>query len=273
MAAPFSLTQSILVSDPVAYKSATQSPFLARASQGRVSKDVLGQWLANDRLYIHAYIRGAGRLLSFLRLPEAVSVPRDEAAGREESASTGLLHWVVDALVNIRREEDFFVRTAARYGLDVNLPAGVDGRVAPGAKLEGLCRFEVLFDGISPGGRLPWLEAAVVFWATEKCYLDAWSGAAARLSTADGASQGDADTDADGGALRREFVPNWSSGEFAQFVDRLGEIIDSAARREVRLRQAEGEAVKVELLDRALAKWQQVLAAEEAFWPAMEARP
>ncbi|KAL7944294.1 hypothetical protein V8C42DRAFT_326398 [Trichoderma barbatum] len=270
MAAPFSLTQTILISDPLAYKSATQSPFLAQASQGSLSKSLLGQWLANDRLYIHAYIRGVGRLLSFLQLPEVVTPPRDEAAEREQPPNSKLLHWMIDALVNIRREEDFFVRTAAKYGIDVNLPAGADGRVTASAKLEGLRRFEGLFDGISPsnddGVILPWLEAAIVFWATEKCYLDAWSGAAARLST-----PSDSEIDADGGALRREFIPNWSSKEFAQFVDQLGEIIDAAVHREMELRRDTDELVRVELLDRALAKWREVLTAESAFWPAMEA--
>ncbi|KAL7937358.1 hypothetical protein V8C35DRAFT_292305 [Trichoderma chlorosporum] len=270
MAGPFSLTQTILVSDPLAYKSAIQSPFLAHASQGRVSKSLLGQWLANDRLYIHAYIRGVGRLLSFLQLPQVVTSPRDEAAEREQPPNAKLLSWMIDALVNIRREEDFFVRTAAKYGIDVNLPADADGRVAASAKLEGLRRFETLFDGISPssdeGIILPWLEAAVVFWATEKCYLDAWSGAASRLST-----RPDSEGDADGGALRREFIPNWSSEEFTEFVDQLGEIIDSAVQREMELHPDADEVIRVQLLDRALAKWHEVLAAENAFWPAMEA--
>ncbi|KAL7912674.1 hypothetical protein GGI35DRAFT_258741 [Trichoderma velutinum] len=270
MSAPFSLTQTILISDPLGYKSATQSPFLASASQGRVSKSLLGQWLANDRLYIHAYIRGVGRLLSFLQLPEVVTPPRDEAAEREHSPNAKLLHWMIDVLVNIRREEDFFVQTATKYGIDVNLPADANGRVADDTKLEGLRRFEALFDGISPSSDndviLPWLEAAIIFWATEKCYLDAWSGAAARLST-----PSDSEDDADGGALRREFIPNWSSKEFTQFVDQLGEIIDSAVQQEMELRRDADELVRVQLLDRALSKWREVLAAENAFWPAMEA--
>ncbi|KAM0246369.1 hypothetical protein ACHAQJ_010263 [Trichoderma viride] len=255
MTAPFSLTQAILASDPLAYKSATQSPFLTGASQGRVSKTHLGQWLSNDRLYIHEYIRGVGRLLSFLQLDEP-----------DVSTNAKLLHWMIDALVNIRREEEFFVSTAAKYGISLDLPLGPDGRVD---KLEGLRRFEDLFDSISPGGGdgaiLPWLESAVVFWATEKCYLDAWSGAAAQLS-----APPDADSDDDGGALRREFIPNWSSKEFRQFVDQLGEIIDSAVQREMELRQNEGDEIKRELLDRALVKWREVLPAEKAFWPVMK---
>lgn len=257
MATPFSLTQTVLASDPLAYKSATQSPFLTRAAEGRVSKHYLGQWLSNDRLYIHGYIRGVGRLLSFLQLPETIEEETDV------SESTKLLHWMIDALFNIRREEEFFVRTAAEYGISLDL----------GHKLEGLRRFEAIFDSTHPGDGdrekpvIPWLESAIVFWATEKCYLDAWSGASARLSAPSGA-----DEDEDGGALRREFIPNWSSVEFARFVDKLGEIIDAAVWREINLRQNEGgeEEIKEELLDRALVKWHEVLVAEKAFWPAME---
>jgi hypothetical protein len=188
----------------------------------------------------------------------------------EVSADTKLLHWMIDALVNIRREEDFFVRTAAKYGMCVNLPLGPDGRIDSSDKLEGLRRFEALFDSISPSGGdraiLPWLESAIVFWATEKCYLDAWSGAAARITAPPDANS----ADDDGGALRKEFIPNWSSSEFAQFVDQLGDIIDSAVQHEVKLRQNEDEVTKSELLERALVKWQDVLAAEKAFWPEME---
>ncbi|TFB04892.1 hypothetical protein CCMA1212_003100 [Trichoderma ghanense] len=267
--APFSLTQTLLTSHPVAHQTATQSPFLARASQGRLSKALLGQWLANDRLYIHAYIRGIGRLLSFLQLPDVVAPLRDEKAHREQSVDEKLLHWMIDALVNIRREEDMFVRTAAKYGVDVNLVAGPDGRIADGTKLEGLRRFEALFDGISPPSDgsvvLPWLEAAVIFWATEKCYLDAWTGAAARL-----AEDKRPEDDADGGALRRELIPNWSSHEFARFVDALGEVVDAGVRREMELRKGEEEVVKGRLVERAMGVWREVLAAEEAFWPAVE---
>ncbi|KAL6871274.1 heme oxygenase-like protein [Trichoderma novae-zelandiae] len=278
--APFSLTQTLLASDPPAYQSATQSPFLARAAQGRLPKSLLGQWLANDRLYIHAYIRGIGRLLSFLRLPDVVPPLRDEKAEREGSDGERLLHWMIDALVNIRREEDLFVRTAAKYGVDVNLAAGPDGRIASGTKLEGLRRFEALFDGISPPRNdkdvaLPWLEAAVVFWATERCYLDAWSAAAAAAAAQLAAASGGQGDDADGGALRRELIPNWSSDGFARFVDALGGIVDAAVRREMELRREEGEegeeeVVKGQLVERALGKWREVLAAEKAFWPAVE---
>lgn len=106
---------------------------------------------------------------------------------------------------------------------------------------------------------LPWLEAAVVYWGTEKCYLDAWSWAKAQLTV-----QEDPSKDADGGAVRKEFINNWTCKEFVEFVDDLGRIIDEAVAKEV---EKKGEDFKVELFKRVEGKWQDVLQAEEVFWP------
>ncbi|KJZ79473.1 hypothetical protein HIM_00942 [Hirsutella minnesotensis 3608] len=143
------LTQTLLDSDPHGYERATQSAFLRNAARGKVPKEVLGQWLANDRLYINGYVQGAGRLLSFLALPETV----------------------------------------------------------PGE-----------------GGETP----------------------ATRLAGVAG---------------------HWTSLEFVEFVDELGAIVDDAVREQV---EVHGEGAGAELTERALGKWREVLAAEEAFWPAME---
>ncbi|GJN70679.1 hypothetical protein VFPFJ_08814 [Purpureocillium lilacinum] len=267
--ARFRLTEALIASDPDGFQRATQSPFLRNAARGAVPKDVLGRWLANDRLYIHGYIRGIGRLLSFLALPQTVP-ERSAASGAEdddedrETPATRLLAWMIDALVNIRREERFFVDTAHDFGIVVNLPASAEGRVPDEAKIEGLRRFEALFAGLGPGRGdvLPWLECAVVFYGTEKCYLDAWSYAKSLLQ--EGA---DPAADADGGALRKEFIPNWTSEEFIEFVDELGDLINEAVEIEIRQR---GEGAKQEILERSLAKWRELLAAEQAFWPAMQ---
>ena len=257
----FSLTQLLIASDAEGYQRATQSPFLRLAAQGHLSKDLLGQWLANDRIYIHSYIKGIGRLLSFLDMPGTVAAP-----GERDPVPTRLVDWLVDALVNIRREEKFFVSTAADYGIAVDLERGPDGSVPDSAKLEGLRRFETLFTTLSPapGGQapLPWLECAVVFYGTEKCYVDAWSWARAQL---DGGEDGS--NDADGGALRTHFIGNWTGEEFVRFVDQLGEMIDEAVAHAVEM---QGEDVRVQILDRAKEKWAAVLAAEQAFWPAVD---
>ncbi|KAH7313632.1 hypothetical protein B0I35DRAFT_435573 [Stachybotrys elegans] len=241
------LTEQLLSNDPSAYISATQSPFLAAAAKGQLPKDVLGQWLANDRMYIHAYIGGLGNLLSFIQLPF-------KATERNNASPAKLLDWSIDALVNLRDEEQFFLATAAEYGLTIDL-------AATETKVEGLRRFESMFKNITGSDHilLPWLEAAIIFYATEKCYLDAWSWAKGQM-----AEVGEASNDADGGALRAKFIPQWSSPEFAKFVERLGNIIDEAVEREI---AAHGEGVKARILRRATVTWHDVLVAEEAFWP------
>ncbi|KAF5018666.1 hypothetical protein F66182_9341 [Fusarium sp. NRRL 66182] len=252
----YSLTQQLLVSDEQGYKRATQSEFLRLAGHGKASKDLLGRWLANDRLYIHSYCRGLGNVLSFLEYPATVR------RGADPGATTQLLDWIVAALVNIRREEKFFINTAADYGININLETQGDGSVASSTKLEGLRRWEELFSSVAASEDvLPWLEAAVVYWGTEKCYLDAWSWAKAQLT-----EQGDASKDADGGAVRKEFINNWTCKEFVEFVDDLGRIIDDAVAKEV---DKNGEDVKERLFKRVEGKWQDVLKAEEAFWPAV----
>lgn len=252
-----SLTQHLITSDEAGFKRATQSPFLASAARGDLSKDILGHWLANDRLYIHAYIKGTGNLLGFLQLPLSTSSPDHNAVQIRD--------WAIDALVNVRREENFFVDTATRYGINVNLPSDGAGNISETGKVDGLLRFESLFEQVGPSNNiiLPWLEAAVLFYGTEKCYLDAWSWAKSQQE-----SGGDGSKDADGGALRKEFIPNWSSPEFKAFVDQLGDIIDKAFEEEIKLH---GEGVRTKLTERAEAKWQQLLAAEEAFWPVLQA--
>lgn len=251
--ASFSLTQELLESDNAAYQRATQSPFLLAAAKGQLPKDILGQWLANDRMYIHNYISGCGRMLATYELPTT--------SNRHKEPLFAVVDWLIEALANVRREEHFFIETARKYGIIVDLPLNESGTVAENAKVEGLKRFEKLFKDVEPNQQaaLPWLEDAVVFWATEKCYLDAWSWAKSQQQGEDHAAP-----DADGGALRDEFIPNWSSPGFATFVDKLSAIIDKAAKIEV---GKGGDSVKADLLSRASTKWMEVLEAEKLFWP------
>ncbi|KAL2880922.1 hypothetical protein SGCOL_003572 [Colletotrichum sp. CLE4] len=302
-------TTHLLTTNQPLYLSSTTSAFLAAAARGQVPKSILGRWLANDRLYIHAYIKGAGRLLALLDLPDIVATATPEAGGQEDASELDagsatvterLLSWLIEALVNVRREEKFFVDVASRFGVDVNLPAAhtsessgadSDRRVSSEDKNAGLRAFERLFSAIDitspPSALLPWLAPAVLFWATEKCYLEAWSGAkgmipssasatstsaastsvtsASGTSSTDTTTSGkDTDTDLDGGALRTEFIPNWSSPEFRAFVDQLAAIIDDGVDEAGRLH---GEAAIKPELERASAMWREVLFAENDFWP------
>lgn len=248
------LTDYLLNSSPDAFRRATQSEFLASAAAGQLPKTTLGTWLANDRLYIHSYITGVGKLLSILQLPQDVPKP-----GAADPSSVKLLDWLVAALVNIRREKNFFVDAAVRHGIPVHLEVDEEGSVRDDVKLPALQRYEELFNSIRPGDSpIPWLEAAVLFYATEKAYLEAWTWTKNRLV------QQDPTEDADGGALRNEFIPNWTSTEFVAFVDQLGDIINDAVDEQ---HKVHGSDAEMHLLGRALKVWEEVIAAEEGFWP------
>lgn len=104
------------------------------------------------------------------------------------------------------------------------------------------------------------LEGLAVLWATEVCYLRAWRYAASFLESRGGGPQ----DDADGGALRERFIPNWSSSEFEIFVDRIGDIVDCMAG------QIKGVAEEEAMRRRCLEWWRQVMFLEERFWPSMD---
>jgi len=197
-----SFTEQLLSSNPDGWKAATQSPFLRAAASGTLSKKNLGAWLANDRLYIHAYVKAAGRLLSLVNLPEVLP--------DEVTVEMQLVDWICDALAAIRKEERWFTDSARRYGLEVDL--ATDGnqpsRVRDDAKLPGLVMFEKLFGSVQSAGEggppaaQPWLEGAIILWGTERVYLEAWSWAKAQVP--DDASGSAFENDADGGASRKE---------------------------------------------------------------------
>ncbi|KAH8912459.1 heme oxygenase-like protein [Coniochaeta sp. PMI_546] len=276
------LTEHLLNSTPEEYKAATQAPFLLAAAQGRLSKEVLGRWLANDRLYFHSYIRAAGKLLASLDLP--LAMPESD----NESPETSLADWIIEDLVRIRDSEKHLIGVASQYGIEIDLdtrrpigpaePEPGSVGVAGAGRLPGLGAIGDLFDSVAslPSAGLaavshptaptvlPWLEAAVMFWGTERCHVDAWSWAKAH-QPAEGS--GEAKDDADGGALRREFIPGWSSDEFKGFVARLACIIDRAVDAAVETR---GKEVREEVLRRVEGKWQSLVVAERAFWPAVE---
>ena len=295
MASPpdnWSLTEHLLSTQEHLYKSATQHPFLLAGAEGRLPKHVLSRWLANDRLYIHSYIRAAGTLLASIDLPRAVP-------GSQEAYETQLADWLIESLVAIRKEERFFIDVAERYGLEIKManpitlasqkpPATQDPKANDSnEKLPGLTAMQSIFSAVgSPPPTslvqslfltaappvLPWLEGALTFWGTERCYLDAWSWARCkaeerRASTGEGDEEVGKE-DADGGALRREFIPNWSSPAFAEFVDRLGGLIDKAVAGVLDGKEGEErERVKRGLLGRVEGKWRTLLEAEKLFWP------
>jgi thiaminase len=104
------------------------------------------------------------------------------------------------------------------------------------------------------------LEGLAVLWATEVCYLRSWRYAASFLKLRAGESQ----EDADGGALRDKFIPNWSSAEFEDFVNRIGDVLDEMAC------ETKGSEEAEIMRARCLEWWRQVVWLEERFWPTMD---
>jgi len=275
-----SLTEHLLHLDPDAYRSATQPPFLRLAAEGRLPKPLLGRWLASERLYFHSYIRAAGKLLSSLDLPRGVGKSDDDAVVK-------VVDWVIEDLVRIREEERRILDVAGRYGIRLEGEEVVSGPgVGPGpveprpASLGGRGGRLAVMEGVSDsvaapaaiGVRaisqpneptvLPWLEAAVMFWGTERFFVDAWGWAKAQQPVS-GDDDDEARDDADGGALRREFIPIWSGEGFKEFVARLQVVIDEDVTKEI---ERGGKDVREEVLRRTEGKWKSLVAGSESFW-------
>src|SRR5271154_375356 len=107
-------TAHLLATDPYpsAFCLATQPAFLRAAGQGRISMLILSQYLSQDRLYQHAYVRFVGQLLSKLRF--------------ETTTTTGplarrIMDTLIDALIGIQKELRFFEAVATRYGFGLEV--------------------------------------------------------------------------------------------------------------------------------------------------------
>ncbi|KAH6647323.1 hypothetical protein BKA67DRAFT_662125 [Truncatella angustata] len=237
------------------YIRATQSAFLRWAGQGRLSPLVLSQWLSQDRLYAQAYVRFIGGLLSRVRLP--ITQP-----------SVGTVEWRVlsvltEALEGITRELAFFEEMADKYHLD--LACSVEDQIDATPRREFgpntvTAEYVHLFDSFSgPNAGIDTsrslFDGLVLLWATEKVYLDAWTYAKEQGRSQDIQQEGEEDLD--GGALRNEFIPNWTSNEFVAFVREIQACLDDYA---VAHDDSDHE-------DIALDIWKQVLRLEEGFWP------
>lgn len=154
---------------------------------------------------------------------------------------------LIEAITNVRRELKFFEDVAGRYELSLEVQ-----KVGNGVRM-----YRNLFNAVGEGvekGERGVIEGLVLLWGTEKVYLEAWKFAKSLLE-----EQGKGGQDADGGALRSEFIPNWSSSEFEGFVDQIGVLAEEVWRAEG------GEKEKVEGDLKGL--WVEILEVEKAFWP------
>lgn len=256
------MTEYLLSSPEVTdlYQRATQSQFLELAGQGQLPPEVLSEWLSQDRLYAQAYIRFAGGLISRIELPTKV-----EGQGTSKTLQWRILSLLQTAMSGVTRELQFFEETAKKYGLDLEAL----GPVAEGGNLSNKSagfgpnkvtkNYIDLFDSFTAqrhGNRdRTLLDGLVLLWTTEKIYLDAWTYAKQQAS-------GNVDTqgDLDGGALRKEFIPNWTSEEFQAFVKECQECLDAYAA----IQDVDTEEVGAA---GSMVLFKKVLVLEESFWP------
>lgn len=248
---PPSLTKILLNSAPQSYHVATQHPFLRLAGLGTLPKTTLSRWLSQDRLYAQSYIGFIGALIA------RVDLPYVNVTDKSSSLRWRIVNLLSSALENIHRELQFFTDTAAKYDLQLDAPSRSDGVFTAEAATK---QYLDLFRAFWTDPSMSLLEGLVVLWATETCYLSAWTYASSFM-TAPGAIKPEAD--ADGGALRDAFIPNWTSPDFEKFVKDIAEVTDLLAERE--------DAI-VRRLDVYKAVWMHILDVETRFWPNVEGR-
>lgn len=251
---PWALTTHLLSLNHEQFLRATRHPFLAKAANGTIPKELVASWLANDRVYILGYISTISDLLSLVRK----SLKTSQTPGTEPDIETRLVAWLEDGLRNGEREVRFFQEVAEIYKLDIP-----QSPLPQNLKVEGLQLYERLFANVAaqqPHAFIPWLEGAVLLWATEKCYYEAWSWARRQDAQS---SPRTFDNDPDGGAMRREFIPNWSNRDFMMFVEQLERILNEGVSEAV----GRDDARWLEVKTRADAVWKAVVDAEERFWP------
>lgn len=268
------LTSLLTSTNPAGFERATKHSFLKAAGQGQVATDKLSQWLAQDRLYAQAYVRFIGGLLTKVVLPPCNP---DSQKCRTRTTEERIFDILVDSLNNIQTELKFFDDVAMEYGLDLTAVAcgpKEEPFLAPGVFAPNpitRAYIDLFMSASSPGSTL--LEGLAVLFATEYVYLHAWKYAASVMATSTASSMQPspasfstgAERDWDGGALRRKFIPNWSSAEFEKYVDTLSDVTDELA----------GRLKGAEEMERAKGKcvgwWRHILWLEERFWPEVDA--
>jgi thiaminase len=229
----------------------TTHPFLERAAKGTLPKPLIAQWLSNDRQYLKGYLSTISNTLKLIRSTH-------KSPDAEPDIETRLITWLEAGIKNGERELRFFQEVAEKYDIDIQ-PSPLQESI----KSEGLRRYEVLFASVAsqqPHAFLPWLEGAILLWSTEKVYYEAWFWAHEQDTQS---SPRNFDSDQDGGAMRKEFIPNWSNRDFLMFVEQLERIVNEGISNAV----GSDDARWVEVKNRADPIWRALLDAEEAFWP------
>lgn len=237
-----SLTHHLLTVDPQALKRTTTHPFLSTAATASLPREKLIHWLAQDRLYQHAYIAFLGCMLAHIGIPSG--------SERESSLEWRAADLCIDTLCMLRDEMRMFEDTAREEGFYEDI-CGVEANVQTRA-------YQDLFAGATARGR-PLVVGLVVLWGTEEAYLRSWKHAKARME-----EEYEAGSELDDGkkdVMQRTFIPNWTSPDFEAFVRRAGALVNRFGGY---LEEGGFEWKECE------QAWRQVLWAEEGFWPDVE---
>jgi len=224
-----SLTQYLLGLDPSGLHAATHHPFLTKAATGTLPAATAQSWLSQDRLYALSYTNFAAGLLCKVAIPSNSN--RTATLGRRTADA------LIDCLANIKHEVELFEDVAARRGWSAVLDDARPNAVT-------LAYRNVFAGAAQPSASL--LKGLVTLWATEECYLRAWSGAAKDMKG--GADESD--------VMRSVFIPNWSSDEFVAFVKVLADLVDDM-----------GNGIDEEQRRECEDAWRVVLTVEKEFWP------
>jgi thiaminase len=251
---PWAVTTHLLSISHDQMLRCTRHPFLERAAKGTLPKALIAQWLSNDRQYLQGYLSTISNTLNLIRSTyKSTTVP-----GAEPDIEARLIAWLEAGIKNGERELRFFQEVAEIYKIDIQ-----SSPLQESVKSEGLRRYEALFASVAsqqPHAFLPWLEGAILLWSTEKVYYEAWSWARRQDAQS---SPRNFENDQDGGAMRREFIPNWSNRDFLMFVEQLERIVNEGISNAV----DRDDARWMEVKNRADPIWRALLDAEEAFWP------
>ena len=237
------LTDILLDHQPYLFELATRAPFLVAAGTGKLSKALLSKWLSQDRLYAQSYIGFIGSLIARVDLPYA------HISEKASSLRWRIVKMLSSSLENIHRELKFFEDVAKRYDLNLEFPSPPHVSFTADTATK---QYIDLFRAFWTDPTMTLLDGLVILWATEYCYLTAWRYAATHLNPG---RRGDLD----GGALRNEFIPNWTSQGFENFVDEIKDCTNLLSQRE-----EAGNRIEV-----FKAVWAHVLGIERRFWPEM----
>ncbi|KAJ7171779.1 heme oxygenase-like protein [Mycena crocata] len=216
------------LSTPTPYADAINHTFLRSAGEGSLSTSLLSLWLSQDRIYAaHAYPRFIGALITAIPFHKS-----HKLTSVQELHNQRVLKMLIYALENVVREVGFFGESADRWGLELEGWRERKGTRDYVSEMDSVAATKKLNDGL------------VFLWAMERVYLDAWTFVRAEIE------KRTLELSADDSPAAT-FADNWSSPEFAKFVDELADLVNVSGIEWTRAEEI----------------WARVVELEKDFWP------